>query len=151
VTGETGPALVHASVVAAWTPAGWRGVLIEGPSGAGKSSLALQLLAAGWRLVGDDYVHVWASGGALYARGPDRIRGRIEARGLGLVEASPLPVAVLALAVTADPAPERLPEPRARALCGLAIPRLDLPLDAALAPVLVARALRRLPCGPVLP
>jgi len=91
MSGAAGPTLVHASVVAAWTSTGWRGVLIEGPSGAGKSSLALQLMAMGWRLVGDDYVQVWASGGRLHARGPDRIRGRIEARGLGLVEAPPAP------------------------------------------------------------
>ncbi|HEV7353004.1 MAG TPA: serine kinase [Brevundimonas sp.] len=151
MSGAAGPTLVHASVVAAWTSTGWRGVLIEGPSGAGKSSLALQLMAMGWRLVGDDYVQVWASGGRLHARGPDRIRGRIEARGLGLVEAPPLPLVPLALAVIADPAPERLPEPRVRALCGLEIPQLALRLDAPMTAGLVARALRRLPCDPVLP
>jgi hypothetical protein len=60
------------------------------------------------------------------ARGPERVRGRIEARGLGLVEAAPLPLAALALAVAADPAPERLPDPETLSLAGQALPLLRL-------------------------
>lgn len=148
---SAGPAPLHASVAAAWTPQGWAGVMIEGPSGAGKSALTLRLLERGFRLVADDYAFVWASGGRLYARAPARIAGRLEGRGVGLLEAAALPLAPLVLAVVAETAPERLPEPRTRALDGVAIPQLGLPLDVPLTAALVARTLRRLPCDPVLP
>lgn len=146
-----GPAPVHASVAAAWTPQGWAGVMIEGPPGSGKSALTLRLLERGLRLVADDYALIWASGGRLYARAPARIAGRLEGRGVGLFDVPPLPLAPLALAIVAEAAPERLPEPRTRALDGVTIPQLGLPLDAPLTAALVARALRRLPCDPVLP
>ena len=50
-------------------------MLIRGPSGAGKSRLAFDLILAGRSgqipsavLVGDDRVHLWASGGQLMVR-----------------------------------------------------------------------------------
>lgn len=103
----------HGTVAARWTPAaGWRGVLITGPSGAGKSDLALRLIGTGWRLVADDYAHVFASGGALYATCPTTIAGRIEARGVGVVPACALGLVRLVLAVELSAGPiERLPEP----------------------------------------
>ena len=125
------PAL-HATAAARRVGGRWRAVLIGGPSGAGKSDLALRLLAAGWRLVSDDYSQVWASGGALYCRAPASIAGRLEARGAGLLAAAPLPLAraVLWIDGVRDP-PERLPEPAFIELCGLALPRLALnPLEA---------------------
>lgn len=136
---------VHATVVAAWTRAGWRGVLIGGPSGAGKSDLALRLIGRGWRLVADDYAHVWASGAALYACAPASICGRIEARGLGIVDAPALRSARLALALDCTAGPvERLPEPAVRVLAGLSLPMLALDPRPASAPDLVTKALARL-------
>jgi serine kinase of HPr protein (carbohydrate metabolism regulator) len=119
---------LHATAVARWVPGtGWRAVLISGTSGAGKSDLALRLIGRGWRLVADDYVHVFASGEGLYASAPNTIRGRIEARGVGVIEAGVSGVVRLALAVdlTAT-APERLPEPESRTLAGRALPLLRL-------------------------
>ena len=55
---------IHATAVARHTPAGWRGALIQGPSGVGKSDLALRLIGQGWRLIADDWTHLWASSGA---------------------------------------------------------------------------------------
>ncbi|MEG1030073.1 MAG: serine kinase, partial [Brevundimonas sp.] len=78
---------IHATAVACRTAAGWRGVLIQGPSGVGKSDLALRLIGQGWRLIADDWTHLWASDGALYAATPAVIAGRIEVRGLGIVAA----------------------------------------------------------------
>jgi serine kinase of HPr protein (carbohydrate metabolism regulator) len=119
---------LHATAVAQWAPgAGWRAILISGPSGAGKSDLALRLLGRGWRLVSDDYVHVFASGEGLYVTAPETIRGRIEARGLGIIGACVQGVVRLVLAVDlVESAPERLPEPETRNLQGRSVPRLRL-------------------------
>ena len=119
---------LHATAVAQWGPGiGWRAVLISGPSGAGKSDLALRLIGRGWRLVADDSVHVFASGEGLYVTAPETIRGRIEARGLGIVGACVQGVAPLVLAVDlVETAPERLPEPEMRSLEGRAVPLLRL-------------------------
>lgn len=76
-----------------------RGVLITGPSGAGKSALALQLMALGARLVADDRVALSRRDGALWAACPPAIRGMIEARGVGLLNADPLPETQVVLAV----------------------------------------------------
>ena len=119
---------LHATAVAKWQAGtGWRAVLIRGPSGAGKSDLALRLMGRGWRLVADDYVHVFASGEALYATAPSTIAGRIEARGVGIVNAGSREVVRLVLAVDlGGPAPERLPDPQAQAIAGRTLPRLRL-------------------------
>ncbi|WIY69434.1 HPr kinase/phosphatase C-terminal domain-containing protein [Aquidulcibacter paucihalophilus] len=119
---------LHATAVAQWTPgAGWRAILISGPSGAGKSDLALRLLGRGWRLVSDDYVHVFASGEGLYVTAPETIRGRIEARGLGIIGACVQGVVRLVLAVDlVESTPERLPDPETRNLHGRSVPRLRL-------------------------
>lgn len=119
---------LHGTVAARWTPAsGWRGVLITGPSGAGKSDLALRLIGQGWRLVADDYAHVFASGGALYATCPPTIAGRIEARGVGVIPACALDIVRLVLAVelTAEPV-ERLPEAAEIVIAGVPLPRVRL-------------------------
>ena len=58
---------LHGTAVACRLNGVWRGVWITGPSGAGKSDVALRLMARGWRLVADDYAHVFASGGAVWA------------------------------------------------------------------------------------
>lgn len=119
---------LHGTVAARWTPAhGWRGVLITGPSGAGKSDLALRLIGQGWRLVADDWAHVFASGGALYARCPRTIAGRIEARGVGVLPACALDMVRLVLVVrlSADPI-ERLPEAARTVLAGVPVPIVRL-------------------------
>lgn len=119
---------LHATAMAQWKPGcGWRAILISGPSGAGKSDLALRLIGRGWRLVADDYVHVFASGEGLYVTAPDTIRGRIEARGLGIIDACVQGVVRLVLAVDlVESAPERLPDPEMRSLGGRSVPLLRL-------------------------
>jgi HPr kinase/phosphorylase len=77
---------LHASCVAL----GDRAVLILGPAGSGKSTLALMLMAHGAGLVADDRTELRSVSGRLRARAPDTIRGKIEARGMGILAAAPV-------------------------------------------------------------
>jgi len=143
--------LIHANAVAVRSPGphgGWRGVLLTGDSGAGKSDLSLRLMQAGWRLVGDDYVHIWSAGGGLYARAPETLAGRIEVRGVGIVSAAHLDLARVVLAVRCvDRPPERLPEPAFETLAGVRLPQLEIEALQPGAPARLAAALRSLGQG----
>ncbi|QYX55819.1 HPr kinase/phosphatase C-terminal domain-containing protein [Roseovarius sp. SCSIO 43702] len=115
-------AVVHASCVAL----GSRALLIRGKAGAGKSSLALDLLSRGASLVSDDRTEITRTGEGLRVAAPAPIRGRIEARGLGLLNA---PVAtdgaILIAVVDLDtPETERLPPARETELLGITLPIL---------------------------
>jgi len=117
----------HASAVALKTAAGWRAVLLRGPSGSGKSDLALRLIGGGdWRLVGDDQVQVWMSGGALYVAGAPRLSGALEVRGVGLQAVPALDFARVALIADCGVSPDRLPMSRSETLEGVAVPVLAL-------------------------
>ena len=112
---------LHATTVAV---AG-RAVLIRGVSGSGKSGLALQLLALGARLVADDRTRLWCQGTALMAGAPDAIRGRIEARGVGILAVPAMGPCAVALVVNMDEdETERLPPPRRTQLLGVTLPLL---------------------------
>ena len=101
------PLRLHASSVAV----DGRGLLILGPSGAGKSSLALQMIAAGARLVADDQVILSAENRVLYASSPPALQGLIEARGVGLLRADAVgPVPVHLAVDLGQPKGPRLPE-----------------------------------------
>ncbi|CAN5193390.1 HPr kinase/phosphorylase [soil metagenome] len=135
---------IHATAVACRIEGQWRGVLLTGPSGAGKSDLALRLIGEGWRLVADDYTEVWASAGAVFATAPVRIAGRIEARGVGIVDSAPRWISRIALVVAcAQTPPERMPEPATSHIAGLDLPRLDLDTRPASATATLALALRQ--------
>lgn len=111
---------LHASAVALDRD---RGVLILGASGSGKSSLALQLMAFGAHLVADDRVDLQARDGALWASAPAALRGMIEARGLGLLAATPLPAARIVLIVDLDRTEAaRLPPAHQRQILGVSLP-----------------------------
>lgn len=100
-----------------------KGLLILGPSGSGKSALALRLMSLGARLVSDDQVDLNTVAGALHAAAPARLRGMIEARGVGLLCADPLPSAPIVLAVDlAQNEPDRLPPFREITILGCPIP-----------------------------
>ena len=137
----SGPAdaLVHASCVAI----GGRAVLLAGGSGAGKSDLALRLIDRGAALVSDDYTELRLSGGRLLARAPATIMGRIELRGVGIVElpaATDVPVCLYA---DLDSPPERLPDTAAVRLAGRDIPRVALSALEPSAPLKLEYALVR--------
>jgi serine kinase of HPr protein (carbohydrate metabolism regulator) len=130
---------VHATTVAI----GGRGVLITGPSGAGKSDLALRLIDRGAVLVADDRTALARDGERVYASAPATIAGRMEVRGLGIVDMAATGPVPLALAVRLD-APERMPEPDSCELLGVAVPQVTLAALEPSAPIKVELALATL-------
>jgi serine kinase of HPr protein (carbohydrate metabolism regulator) len=128
---------VHATCVAI----GGRGVLIAGRSGSGKSDLALRLIDRGAQLVSDDYTEVSSAGGGLVARAPATIAGRMEIRGVGLVETAAAAEAPVCLVADLDSAPERLPEPQVRRIAGHDVPLIALAALEASAPLKLEQAL----------
>lgn len=113
--------ILHASCVAI----DGGGVVITGASGSGKSTLALQLMGFGARLVADDRTCVTAGADGLIATAPDSIRGLIEARGIGILNADPADRARVRLLVDLDQAEtRRLPDPSQTELMGQRLPLL---------------------------
>jgi serine kinase of HPr protein (carbohydrate metabolism regulator) len=143
--------LVHGTCVAL----GRTAALLRGPSGSGKSDLALRFLYLARRgpaalepptLVADDQVRLLRDGARLVAKPPDSIRGKIEVRGVGIVEVKSLAEAELALIVdmVAAGEVERLPEGDAAArMLGVEVPLLRLNPWEASAPIKLAIALAR--------
>ena len=132
---------LHASTVAL----NGRAVLLGGLSGAGKSDLALQLIDRGFVLVSDDQTIVKKIGGKLIASAPTRIKGKLEIRGIGIVEmpvAEDVPVA-LYVELTSDVT--RLPDDsRERPVLGIGVPLISVDARTASAASKVALALDRL-------
>lgn len=126
-----------------------RGVLIRGAPGSGKSDLALRLIDDGAALVADDGVDLQAENGALLARfppqAPPELKGRIEVRGLGIVEVGAGPAVRLALLVDLAPPEniERLPENETEVLLGIELFRVRLAPFEASAPTKVRLAVRQ--------
>ena len=137
------PTLTSDTVHASCVSIGGRAVLIGGRSGRGKSDLALRLIDRGAALVSDDYTLVRRVEGRLLASAPQTIAGKMEVRGVGILEfpaESDVPVALL---VDLDLEVERLPAtPESRAIAGVAIPVLGVSALEPSAPIKVEAALR---------
>ncbi|BAV65882.1 HPr kinase [Sphingobium cloacae] len=130
---------LHATSVAI----GGRAVLLQGPSGAGKSDLALRLIDRGAVLVSDDYTILTAEGGRLIASAPATIAGRMEVRGIGVVDMPHRDGAPVALIAHLGEGTERLPvEGESRRLAGIDIPLVHIAALEASAPVKVELALK---------
>lgn len=131
---------VHGTVVAI---AGV-GVLLRGPSGCGKSDLALRLIDGGASLVADDRADISRLDGELTAAAPEAIAGRIEVRGVGIVDVDATPTARLGLIIDLRPAEhvERMPEASTESILGVDLPVIALaPFEAsAVAKVRLAAA-----------
>ena len=136
----------HAGLIARRVRGRWAGVLVEGASGSGKSDLALRALGEGFRLVADDRVMLWTSGGRLYGRAPDALRGLIEVRGLDVVRVEPVAFAEIVL-IARLAVPERLPDPACEVLLGVTTPRLDVAPFEATGPAKLSRAMEAFDAG----
>ncbi|MBZ8133639.1 HPr kinase/phosphorylase [Afifella sp. IM 167] len=122
-----------------------RGVLIRGASGSGKSSLAWRAIAAGGRLVADDYCDLSLCSGRVVATPPAATFGLMELRGRGILRLACERAAVIRLVVDLLPGPDvpRLPqrEELSTDLLGLALPRQPAPACSPLAFSLMKEAI----------
>lgn len=132
---------VHASTVAS----DGRAVLISGPSGSGKSDLALRLLDRGFTLVSDDQTIVRREGDKLVASAPPNIAGKLEIRGIGIVDMEAVSDVPVALYVELTSEIMRLPDDRReRPVLGVNLPLVSVDALTASAASKVALALDRL-------
>ena len=132
---------VHASTVAL----DGRAVLISGPSGSGKSDLALCLIDRGYTLVSDDQTIVRREGETLIASAPPAIAGKLEIRGIGIVDMATAGNVPIALYVELTSEIMRLPDDRReRPVLGVNLPLVSVDAQTASAASKIALALDRL-------
>jgi serine kinase of HPr protein (carbohydrate metabolism regulator) len=142
--GELSSETVHATAVAM----NGRAVLIAGRSGAGKSDLALRLIDRGAVLVSDDQTMTLRRDGKLLASAPANLAGKMEVRGLGILEMDHLSDVEVVLVVSVDGAVERMPlAPTERRIAGVSVPMVTLAALEPSAPIKVEMALKRLGAG----
>jgi serine kinase of HPr protein (carbohydrate metabolism regulator) len=131
----------HASTIAIDGQA----IMITGVSGSGKSDLALRLIDRGARLVSDDYTLITRTETGLMASAPSRLKGKLEVRGIGIIECEAIDQAPVALLVRLGPVPERMPaENDLEMIAGCPVPAMSIAPFEASAPIKVEWALRRL-------
>lgn len=117
---------IHATTVAIEN----KGILIVGKSGAGKSDLALRLIMnKNAILVADDRTDIDIIDKKIICSCPKQIQGKLEVRGVGLIDFPFLPSAELRLVVklVSDYTEiERLPMPEYEDILGVKIPLIKI-------------------------
>ena len=123
-----------------------RAVLISGPSGAGKSDLALRLIDRGFTLVSDDQTILELADGRLLASAPSNISGKLEIRGIGIVDMTYVDAVPVSLLVVLTNEINRLPndENSVREVLGVALPSVSVDPVTASAAAKVVIALDRM-------
>ncbi|SMY06759.1 HPr kinase/phosphorylase [Flavimaricola marinus] len=100
-----------------------KAILITGGAGRGKSTLSLALMGRGCGLIADDQTYLSVQDGQLMAACPPAISGLIEARGIGILNATAHPPAPVALCIDMDRTEtERLPPQRSVTYLGVTVP-----------------------------
>jgi HPr kinase/phosphorylase len=141
--------LIHGTCVAF----GPYAALLRGASGSGKSDLALRFITLPVEgehapmLVADDQIFVEARGDALFASVPTTIAGKLEVRGIGIIDLPHVAEAELVLAVdmaAATAVPRMPPEPWEQIMiAGKSLPCIVLAPFEASAPLKLKLALFR--------
>ena len=132
---------LHASTVAT----NGRAVVITGPSGSGKSDLALRLIDRGFALVSDDRTVVKRDGDRLVAASAPNIGGKLEIRGIGIVDVESVSDVAVALIVELKSNIDRIPDDsRDRLILGVPVPLISIDAMTASAAAKVAFALDRM-------
>ena len=132
---------LHASTVAS----DGRAVLITGPSGSGKSDLALRLIDRGFAFVSDDRTVVKRDGERLLAMPAPNIDGKLEIRGIGIVDVESVSDVPVTLMVELKSDIERIPDDsRERLILGVPVPLISLDAMTASAAAKVVFALDRM-------
>ena len=122
-----------------------RAVLITGPSGSGKSDLTLRLIDRGFTLVSDDQTIVKRDGERLVATPPPTIAGKLEIRGIGIMEMECVSDVPVALIVELTSEIQRIPDDsRERPILGVRLPLISIDAMNASAGSKVALALDRM-------
>lgn len=67
--------------------------LIKGASGSGKSDLSLRLMAQGAQLIADDRTLIYTDHKDIYVAAHENIKGKIEVRGIGIIDVPTLKMA----------------------------------------------------------
>ena len=142
---ERGPRLSAETLHASTVTLDGRAVLITGPSGSGKSDLALRLIDRGFVLVSDDQTIVRKDGSRLLATAPPTIAGKLEIRGIGIVEMDRTENVPVALIVELTGDMQRLPDDsRERPILGVRVPLVSIDAMTASAASKVVVALDRM-------
>ena len=140
-----GPRLSAESLHASAVALDGRAVLITGPSGSGKSDLSLRLLDRGFTLVSDDQTLIKKDGDRLVASAPQNIAGKLEIRGIGIVEMERVENIPVALIVELMGEIQRFPDDsRQRPILGIMLPLVTVDALTASAASKVAIALDRM-------
>ena len=100
------------------------GVLLKGEPGSGKSDLALRFLEAGASLVADDQVVLRLNKGQVFAEAPPQLSGRMEIRGIGIVDVPAISEVCLKMVVllSSKGEIERLPKLESTKILGIIVP-----------------------------
>jgi serine kinase of HPr protein (carbohydrate metabolism regulator) len=131
---------IHATTIAI----GSHAVMLLGLSGTGKSDLAMRLIDRGAMLVSDDQTMLTARAGRLIAAPPETLAGKIEVRGIGIIDIPWRGQIPVALAVRLTERYDRMPSATLREpFAGIDVPTVMLNAFEGSAPIKVERALER--------
>lgn len=123
------------------------GIILRGPSGSGKSDFALRMIDGGAALVADDQTMLFVENNRLMAQSPPEIAGKMEIRGVGIVQMnapSAVPVALVVELVDESEVP-RVPTFDPVELVGFKVPVMHLAPFELSATVKLKIALRNMP------